>query len=85
MTVIMFKKIGIVILIITITDDLKRKKAPIDLYFDNLGGLAMPPPPKSIRSFWKESSLFCRNLIYSHLAVYILSETLALYFGLSVA
>ena len=44
MTVIMFKKIGIVILIITITDDLKRKKAPIDLYFDNLGGLAMPPP-----------------------------------------
>ena len=45
MTVIMFKKIGIVILISTITDDLKQKKAPIDLYFDNLGGLAMPPPP----------------------------------------
>ena len=44
MTVIMLKKIGIVILKITITDDLKRKKAPIDLYFDNLGGLAMPPP-----------------------------------------
>ena len=48
MTVIMFKKIGIVILIITITDDLKRKKAPIDLYFDNLGGLAMPPPKKNL-------------------------------------